>query len=90
MQPLCRLLVLLALAVSPAAHAGGLVVVSSGGASSAWLILAAWAAMQPRPVPEISPYHIQATATPARTADSCTFVAGVRHCPLPKLRAEPR
>jgi len=88
-MPLVRRILCLAfLALPPAAHAGGVVVVSSSSASGFWLALAVWAGFQPRPVPEVSPHHL--SAGPAPAADSCTFVAGVRHCPLPKLRAEPR
>lgn len=39
----------------------------------------------PRYVPSVSPHHIT-TAGIAPAKDSCTWVAGVRHCP----RAEPR
>jgi hypothetical protein len=88
MQRLCRILCVAALALPPAAHAGGVVVVSSSG--GLWLALAVWSSLQPRPVPQVSPYHLGAASAPAHSRDSCTFVAGVRHCPLPKLRAEPR
>ena len=88
MPPVRRILFILLLALPPAAHAGGVVVVSSSGAAGFWLALAVWAGFQPRPVPEVSPHHLRAGPAPA--ADSCTFVAGVRHCPLPKPRAEPR
>jgi hypothetical protein len=88
MPPVRRILCILLLALPPAAHAGGVVVVSSSGASGLWLALAVWAGVQPRPVPEISPHHL--SAPPPRAADSCTFVAGVRHCPLPRPRAESR
>ncbi|HEU4350279.1 MAG TPA: hypothetical protein VFR66_00230 [Burkholderiales bacterium] len=76
-------------AIASSAHAGGVVVVSSGSASGIWLVLGAWTAMLPRPVPEVSPHHIRAeqAAVPAR--DSCIWVAGVRHCPLPELPAQP-
>jgi len=97
MQRLCRLLFAVSLAAAPAAHAGGVVVVSSGSASGLWLALGLWASTLPRPVPEVSPYHIRADQVPAPAKDACTFVAGVRHCPLPELRerllplrAEPR
>ena len=83
MQPLCRLLLILALAVSPAAHAGGTAV--------AWLALGVWTSLLPRPLPpEPSLHHIRSTGAAAPAADSCTFVAGVRHCPLPPLRGESR
>jgi hypothetical protein len=81
---LLRILLVLSLTAAPSAHAGGLVVVGSSGASGLWLALAVWAGLQPRPVPEVSPHHL--SAPPPRAADSCTFVAGVRHCP----RAESR
>jgi hypothetical protein len=90
MQRLCRLLFAASLAIASAAHAGGVVVVSSGSASGFWLVLGAWAAMLPRPVPEVSPHHIRGDPAPAPARDSCVFVAGVRHCPLPKLSAESR
>ena len=90
MQRLCRLLLVVSLAVAPVAHAGGVVVVSSGSASGLWLALGLWASMLPRPVHEVSPHHIRADQVPAPAKDSCIFVAGVRHCPLPKLRDEPR
>jgi hypothetical protein len=89
MPPVRRILCILLLALPPAAHAAGVVVVSSSGASGLWLALALWAGfLPPPPAPEVSPHHLRAGPAPA--ADSCTFVAGVRHCPLPKLRAEPR
>jgi hypothetical protein len=90
MQLLCRLLCAASLAAASAAYAGGVVVVSSGGASGFWLVLGAWAAMLPRPVPEVSPHHIRADRAPAAARDSCTWVAGVRHCPLPELRTQPQ
>jgi len=89
MQLLCRLLLAVSLAAPAAAHAN-VVVVSSGAASGFWLALGLWASMLPRPVPEVSPHHIRSDQVPAPAKDSCTFVAGVRHCPLPKLRDEPR
>jgi hypothetical protein len=88
MQRLCRLLCLVALAMASSAHAGGVVVVSSGSASGIWLVLGAWAAMLPRPVQEVSPHHIRADQAPVPARDSCTWVAGVRHCPLPEPRAQ--
>jgi hypothetical protein len=90
MQRLRRLLCVVSLAIAPAAHAGGVVVVSSGSASGIWLALGAVAAMLPRPLPEVSPHHIRGDQVPAPARDSCTWVAGVRHCPLPALRAEPQ
>ncbi|HEX6529844.1 MAG TPA: hypothetical protein VF004_08505 [Burkholderiales bacterium] len=79
MQPLCRLLLILALAVSPAAHAGGSAV--------AWIALGIWTSLLPRPAPpEPSPHHIRAEQAPPPARDACTFVAGVRHCPS----AQPR
>jgi hypothetical protein len=88
MQRLCRLLCVVSLAIAPAAHAGGVVVVSSGSASGVWLVLGAVAAMLPRPVPEVSPHHIHADQIQPPARDSCTWVAGVRHCPLPELRTQ--
>jgi hypothetical protein len=76
--------------MTSAAHAGGVVVVSSGSASGIWLVLGAWAAMLPRPVQEVSPHHIRSDSVPTPARDSCTWVAGVRHCPLPPLRTEPQ
>ena len=90
MQRLRRLLCVVSLAIAPAAQAGGVVVVSSGSASGIWLVLGAWAAMLPRPVQQVSPHHIRADASPAPARDSCSWVAGVRHCPLPELRTEPQ
>jgi hypothetical protein len=79
MQPLCRLLLILALGVSPAAHAGG--------SAAAWIALGIWTALVPRPAPpEPSPHHIRAEQVPPPARDSCTFVAGVRHCPSAKPR----
>jgi hypothetical protein len=89
MQRLCRLICVVSLAIAPAAHAGGVVVVSSGSASGVWLVLGAVAAMLPRPVPEVSPHHIHADQIQPPARDSCTWVAGVRHCPLPELRTQP-
>ena len=90
MQRLCRLLCFLGLATAGAAHAGGVVVVTSGSASGIWLAFGTLVAMLPRPAPEVSPHHIRAdqAAPPAR--DSCTWVAGVRHCPLRQLPAQPQ
>ena len=42
----------------------------------------------PRYVPPPSRHHLMAPPEGAR--DACVFVAGVRHCPLPPLRAESR
>ena len=77
MQLLRLILCILSLAAASAAHAGG---------SGLWLALAVWSSLRPRPVPQVSPYHICIAPMPAPARDSCTFVAGVRHCP----RAEPR
>ena len=88
MQLLRRILCTLALAAAPSAHATGVVVVSGGG-SGFWLALAIWASFLPPPAPPaISPHHLGAAPTPA-TRDACTWVAGVRHCPLPELRPSP-
>ena len=79
MQPVWRLFLILALAVSPAAHAGGTAV--------AWLALGVWTSLLPRPAPaEPSPHHIRAEQAPPPARDACTFVAGVRHCPSVKPR----
>jgi hypothetical protein len=84
MQLLRLLLCIVSLAAASAAQAGGVVVVSSSGASGFWLAIAVWASLQPRPTPTVSPHHLSSPLPPAK--DSCTFVAGVYHCP----RAEPR
>jgi hypothetical protein len=87
MQRLCRILCALALLASFAAQAGEVKV--SIHVKGGWLLLpAVLAAFEPRYAPPPSPHHI--TAAPKPAADSCTFVAGVRHCPLPKPGAEPR
>jgi hypothetical protein len=86
MQLLRRLLCIVALAVPLSAHAA-VVVVSGGGAPGIWLALMVWLGFQERPVVPVSPHHLSAPAP--RAADSCTFVAGVQHCPLPKL-SEPK
>ena len=86
-----RILCILALAAAPAAHATGVVVVSGSGGAGFWLALAIWASfLPPPPPPEISPYHLRAAPAPGAARDACTWVAGVRHCPLPELRVEPR
>ena len=91
MQLLRRLLVILMLAATPVANAAGVVVVSGSGASGLWLALAVWTGLlPPPPPPAVSPHHLGAGRAPAPASDACTFVAGVRHCPLPALRGEPR
>jgi hypothetical protein len=90
MQRLCRLLCIASLAIAGTAHAGGVVVVSSGSASGIWLALGAVVAMLPRPEMEVSPHHIRADQPQSPGRDSCTWVAGVRHCPLPELRTQPQ
>ena len=47
-----------------------------------------WVLEEPRRVPLPSPHHLSAPplTTPHGVKDSCTFVAGVRHCP----RVEPK
>jgi hypothetical protein len=90
MQRLRRLLCIVSLLIPPAAHAGGVVVVSSGAASGIWLALGAVVAMLPRPEMDVSPHHIRAEPAQAPARNSCTWVAGVRHCPLPELRAQPQ
>jgi hypothetical protein len=88
MQLLRRILLILVFTVPLSAQADVLVVTGSSGGSAVWLALAVWVGLQPRPALEPSPYHISAPRpTPAR--DACTFVAGVRHCPLPKPNAGP-
>ena len=90
-MPLLRRVLLIGLlAGACSAHAGGVVVVTSGGASAIWLVVGTWIAMLPRPAQEVSPHHIRADQVPAPGRDACTWVAGMRHCPLPELRAEPR
>ena len=88
MQLLRRILLVLVFAVSPSAHADVLVVTGSGGGSALWLALAVWVGLQPRPALEVSPYHLSAPQ-PMPARDACTFVAGVRHCPLPKPNTGP-
>jgi hypothetical protein len=85
MQLLRFVFFMVALAAASAPQAAG-VVITVNGASRWWLALAVWSSLQPRPLPEVSPYHIGVAPAPAPARDSCTFVAGVRHCP----RAEPR
>jgi hypothetical protein len=87
MQRLCRILCALAFLASFAAHAGD-VKISIHAKGGWWLVPAVLAAFEPRYAPPVSPHHLSA-ATKLAT-DSCTFVAGVRHCPLPKPGAEPR
>jgi hypothetical protein len=87
MQLLRRILCILALAAASAVHASG-VVITVNGPSGWWLVLAVLGLEQRRPVPEPSPHHL--SAPPPQGRDACTFVAGVRHCPLPRPRAEPR
>jgi hypothetical protein len=85
MQLLRRILCILALTVSSAAQADA-VVLAVNGASGWWiaLLVALGVYEQRRTVPEPSPQHI--SAPPRYAGDSCSFVAGVRHCP----RAEPK
>jgi hypothetical protein len=95
MHILRRFLCILALAAAPAAQAGGTLVVTASAPSGAWFALAIFASLLPRPAPpEVSLHHLGATPGSAPGRDSCTWVAGVRHCPLPELRpplrAEPR
>jgi hypothetical protein len=85
MQRLCRILCALVFLVSFAAHAGG---VKISIHLKGWWLPAALAAFEARYAPPVSPHHLSAAPKPA--ADSCTFVAGMRHCPLPKPGAEPR
>jgi hypothetical protein len=81
MQRLCRVLCVLAFLAPCAAQAGD-AKISIHVKGGWWLLPAALAAFEPRYAPPVSPHHLRATPKPA--ADSCTFVAGVRHCPLPK------
>jgi hypothetical protein len=85
MQRLCRILCVLGFLVSLPAYGGEVRI--SLHVKGAWplLLLAVFA---PRYAPPPSPHHI--SAAPKRAAESCTFVAGVRHCPLPNPGAEPR
>jgi hypothetical protein len=82
MQLLCRLLCILTLLVPLAAQAGDVKLKVSIRAHGWW-----WP-FEPRYAPPVSPHHLSAATKPA--TDSCTFVAGVRHCPLLKPGAEPR
>jgi hypothetical protein len=86
MQRLCRVLCVLAF-LAPSAAQAGEVKVSIHVRGGWWLLPAALAAFEPLPfhvryAPPVSPHHLSAAPRPA--TDSCTFVAGVRHCPLPK------
>jgi hypothetical protein len=76
-----RLLPLLLLLASPAAHAGDVKIIVR--APVPWPL---WWLEQPRGLP-VSRHHLSAPARESK--DACTFVAGVRHCPLPP-RAEPQ
>ena len=82
MQLVRRILCIAFLALPPAAHAGGVVVVSSSGASGLWLALAVWIGLQPRPVPEVSPHHLRAGPAPAGDIEGLlpreTFGVGAR------------
>ncbi len=82
MQPVCRILCALAFVVSFPANASD-VKVKVSIRMQGW-----WWPFEPRYAMPVSPYHIGPAPKPA--SDTCTFVAGVRHCPLPKPRAEPR
>jgi hypothetical protein len=76
MQPVCRILFVLALAWPTLLHAGD-VKVKVSIRMHGWF----WP-FEPRYAPQPSPQHLGLTPKPA--TDACTFVAGVRHCPLPK------
>jgi hypothetical protein len=85
MQPLCRILCILALLAPLCAQAADLKISIR---VKGWWLPAVLAAFEPRYAPPVSLHHLSAAPKPA--TDSCTFVAGVRHCPLPKPGAEPR
>lgn len=85
MQPLCRILCILALLAPLGAQAADLKISIR---VKGWWLPAVLAAFERRYAPPVSPHHLG--PAPARAADACTFVAGVRHCPLPKPGAEPR
>jgi hypothetical protein len=87
MQRLCRVLCVLAF-LAPFAAQAGEVNISIHVKGGWWLLPAVLAAFGPRYAPPPSPHHI--SAAPKRSTDSCTFVAGVRHCPLPRPSAESR
>ena len=76
MQLLCRILCILALLAPLVAHAGD-VKVKVSIRMHGW-----WWPFEPRYAPQPSPHHLAVPPKPA--TDACTFVAGVRHCPLPK------
>jgi hypothetical protein len=74
-----RRLLLLFVLLAPATLEAGDIKIKVSVHLSGW-----WWPFAPRPQLGPSPHHIGAAPEPAK--DSCTFVAGVRHCP----RAEPR
>jgi ABC-type Fe3+ transport system permease subunit len=87
MQRLWRFLAILPAAVPLAAQAQT-VAVSVGGNGGFWIALLLWLGFPPPPPPEVSPHHLSASSVAPRSADPCTWVAGVRHCPL--AHAQPR
>ena len=86
MQRLRRVLFILSLFAAPAAQST--VVVATSGPAGIWIALLVMLGLEAPPPLPVSPHHLSAPAPSAR--DACTFVAGVRHCPLPPLRTEPR
>jgi hypothetical protein len=84
MPRLCRVLLILTLTAPAILHAGDLKIKISVSLHGWW-----WP-FEHRYAPEVSPHHLGAAPAPAPATDSCAFVAGVRHCPLPKPRAESR
>jgi hypothetical protein len=89
MQLLRLILCLLALGAASSVQASAVVVTVNNGASGWWVAALLLLGLEHRrPVPEPSTQHL--SAQPPQARDSCTFVAGVRHCPLAKPRAEPR
>jgi len=81
-MPLLRLVFGLLIALAPVAAQASDVKIKVSISLHGW-----WWPFGPRYALPVSPHHISAApAAPAPAKDSCTFVAGVRHCP----RAEPR
>ncbi len=72
-----RLLLLLTALVPLAGHAGDIHFKAQG-----WTLRRTLQAFEPRYVPPVSKGHLRAAAQ--KPVDGCVFVAGVRHCPLPR------
>ncbi|HYG55029.1 MAG TPA: hypothetical protein VD965_07010 [Burkholderiales bacterium] len=74
-----RLTVFLMIAIPWLAYAGEIKLRTEG-----WKLRHALQASEPRYTPPVKG-HLTAGETTMKK-DSCVFVAGVRHCPLPELR----